>query len=133
MRWFPAHARPESIWEDLLPEVALILAVYCESKSADNNSEAIDTLIPEITSHVSRIERYAKLASDPVLLEEGMTEEDAEISKVGYEFVLGCLLRIAMVLDYGDEVGRRNMFGFLSGLPRSEGKPNLDRLRVRRC
>lgn len=103
----------DSIWQDLLPEVALILAVYCEQAAASGNQEAIDTLIPEVSAQVNRIEKYFKLSIAGTDPESSMSEEEAEMTKIGYDFVLTQLLRIAMVLDYGDEVGRRNMFASL--------------------
>ncbi|KAI9029284.1 nuclear condensing complex subunit [Hyaloraphidium curvatum] len=103
----------ESIWDDLLPEVALILAVYCEQQAAGGKQDAIDELIPEVSAHVSRIEKYFQLSVGTGDSSTAMTEDDIELSKVGYDFVLTQLLRIALLLDYSDEVGRRNMFAAL--------------------
>lgn len=37
-----------------------------------------------------------------------------EDEQVNYEFIIGQLLLISKFLDYGDEVGRRQMFALLS-------------------
>jgi len=87
--------------------------VYCEAQIEAGKQEAVEELIPEISAHVGRVEKYFKLsvAEDGA----GMSEEEAEMSKIGYDFVLGQMLRIALLLDYSDEVGRRNTFTSLRG------------------
>jgi condensin complex subunit 3 len=41
-------------------------------------------------------------------------DEDRETKAINSEFVLGELLRLALHLDYSDEIGRRKMFGIVS-------------------
>lgn len=80
---------------------------------ASGRQDALDELIPSISSHVIRIEKLFKLSIAGMDPDSMLSEEEAEMSKIGYDFVLTQLLRIAMVLDYSDEVGRRNTFSSL--------------------
>ena len=40
-------------------------------------------------------------------------EDEREVKSADVEFILGELLRIALHLDYTDEIGRRKMFGII--------------------
>ncbi len=103
------------IWDNLLPETAFLLRVYCQYCVEKGNQDALEDLLPEVSKHVAHLQRYYGLALEA---EEAMEteEEEVEEKKLAYDFILGQLLLMASHLDYADEVGRRKMFAYLREL-----------------
>lgn len=92
---------------------------HCVAQKDDGR---LENVLPVVTSLAFRIQAaYNHLLErireheDGRLLREGMEEEDEERAQreeelMDGEFVIGELLRLAVNLDYADEIGRRKMF-----------------------
>ncbi|CAG8638769.1 14909_t:CDS:10, partial [Funneliformis caledonium] len=89
-----------SFWENLTIESVFLARVYCEFNKEDENK--LDELLPEVTKFALYIQKYTNL------MNQALDDE-----QVNYEFLVGQLLLISKLLNYGDEVGRRQMFTLL--------------------
>ena len=86
-------------WENLIPETAFMASSYFEFMSKNKDFDEY----PELSRHAARIQSYFnKLAQ----------EEDEE-AVASLEFICNQLLKIASVLDFADEAGRRNLLNLL--------------------
>jgi len=113
------------VWENLLPETAFLLRVYCQHCAEQGNQDALEDLLPEVSKHVTLLQQYYGHVLEA---EEAMESEDeVEDRKLAYDYILGQLLLIASHLDYADEVGRRKMFAYLRELV---GSFSVDELHV---
>lgn len=106
------------------------------------DTEKLDSSLPVVTSLAYRIQAaYNAYQEDLDVAEQDRVicgrpteaEEDARIDK---EFVIGEMLKVAVNLDYADEIGRRKMFQLVRDMISQEALPEslvsrcLDVLRV---
>lgn len=113
----------DDFWEDLSPESAVLARVFVEQCLETNSENRLETAsIPVVTAFAFHIQQaYNGLLS---LMQEmdflNVGEPDDEESEAREEelakkeMVLGELMRIAVRLDYMDEIGRRKIFSVVS-------------------
>ena len=110
----------DTFWETLTPEKAFLARVFVDQCVAAKNDARLEATLPVVTAMAFRIqERYNDLMvliqdevdEGPSRLDE--REEDRirrEEERMSQEFVLTELLKLAVNLDYADEIGRRKTF-----------------------
>lgn len=113
----------DDFWDDLSPESAVLARVFVEQCLETNNENRLETAsIPVVTAFAFHIQQaYNGLLS---LMQEmdflNVGEPDDEESEAREEelakkeMILGELMRIAVRLDYMDEIGRRKIFSVVS-------------------
>ncbi|KAJ4495704.1 nuclear condensing complex subunit [Lentinula edodes] len=115
----------DDFWANLIPESAVLARVFvdqCLQSKSENRLE--DAAIPVVTAFAFHIqEAYNALLSlmqemDFLQIGEPDDEEsearEEELAKK--ELILGELLRIALNLDYMDEIGRRKVFSVVKDM-----------------
>lgn len=92
----------EQFLTSMTAEMGFILRVYCEHQISINSSnpQAVQDLLPELIV----INGYVREKYNSII-----TCGD-EVLKAEIEFVMNELLRVAALLDFSDEVGRRALF-----------------------
>ncbi|KAK2461192.1 hypothetical protein APHAL10511_006719 [Amanita phalloides] len=125
---------PEAYWKELTPESAVLARAFVEHCANGPRLEAAS--LPVVTAFAFYIqEAYNALLE---LLQEELAiakedEEDAEIrgeELAKREVILGELLRIAVKLDYMDEIGRRKVFSVVKNML---SHPDLPANLIERC
>jgi len=96
----------DSYWENLSAESAFLARSFFQFCSQTDNSRHLEDKMPEVTRLAFYIQKYANAYFENV-------DEDA---KQELEFIVEQLLQIALVMDFGDEIGRRKMFGLLRSI-----------------
>ncbi|CCA67302.1 related to condensin complex subunit 3 [Serendipita indica DSM 11827] len=116
-----------SYWESLTPEKAFLARVFTDFCVRKGEHARVEDSLPVVTALAFLIQAsYNRLAdclrmrqealnvrSDP--FNNNVPEQDAswEAEHLDLEFVVGELFRIAVNMDYGDEIGRRKMFALI--------------------
>jgi hypothetical protein len=103
----------------MTPEKAFLVRVFTKYCVTQKEEARLEGKLPVVTGFAFKIQGfYNKLRQ---LIESDLdhdVDEEAqaarEEARMDLEFVLGEMLRIAMYLDYGDEMGRRRMFQLVS-------------------
>lgn len=123
----------DAFWENLTPEKTFLARVFVDQCVAAKKDGRLDTALPVVTAMAFRIqERYNNLMElVKVEQEEGTIrlderEEDRvrrEEERMSQEFVLTELLKIAVNLDYSDEIGRRKMFQLVRAMIAHQALP----------
>ncbi|RIA84784.1 nuclear condensing complex subunit [Glomus cerebriforme] len=90
----------ESFWENLTIESVFLARVFYEFIKEDDK---LDDVLPDATKLALCIQKYNNL----------MNQASVEEDQLNYEFIVGQLLLISRSLNYGDELGRRQMFTIL--------------------
>ncbi|KAF8424272.1 nuclear condensing complex subunit [Boletus edulis BED1] len=141
----------DAFWDTLNPEKAFLGRVYMEHCIATDDQAKLEASLPVVTHLAYQIEGvYNKYQEDvdTVSQERALRELDAN-ERPGHdldeplddilldaEFVISEMLKLAVNLDYADEIGRRKMFQFVRDTIGQEGLPEglvarcLDVLRV---
>lgn len=89
----------ESVWCNLTPELVFLRRAVCESYSGTEREELLESLLPEPRAHAEYLTLYFQRL--------GEATDDSEMDRL--EYIITQLLLMAKYLDYGDEVGRREM------------------------
>lgn len=107
----------EHYWKELIPERTFLARVFVEHCISIKNDSKLDASIPVVTHLAFEIQNAynayldhvdaVSTQEDEFSEEQLVQEEDARLDR---EFVIGELLRLAVSLDYADELGRRKMF-----------------------
>ncbi|GLB42418.1 putative nuclear condensing complex subunits, C-term domain [Lyophyllum shimeji] len=106
-------------WESLTSETAFLARVFVEHGRATKDETRLEAALPEVTALAFRIQgAYNKLTEDAEAEEEEkvmreLTDDEKmkwEELRLENELIVGELLRLAVNLDYSDEIGRRKMF-----------------------
>ncbi|KAI8971320.1 nuclear condensing complex subunit [Trametes punicea] len=135
---------PDDYWTSITPEHAFLARVFVDQCLAKNDTLKLDTVLPVVTALafrisdvynalVQQIEADAAFASEDVDEDERTRREEMRLDR---EFAIGEMLRLAINLDYGDEIGRRKMFQLVRGMLSADVLPEallprcLDVLRV---
>ncbi|TFK38229.1 nuclear condensing complex subunit [Crucibulum laeve] len=109
----------DRFWTSLTPETAFLARVFVGHCKAINDDVRLESTLPVVTALAFRIqESYNDLLDDirdhdDQILLGGLTEDERnqkEDELLDREFVLAEILRLAVNLDYADEIGRRKMF-----------------------
>lgn len=107
----------EAYWKNLTPESAVLARVFLEHASKLNDENLLEiSALPVVTAFAFYVqESYNDLVH---ILHEttilGEPDEETEEELAQRELILGELLRMAVKLDFGDEIGRRKMFAVVS-------------------
>lgn len=108
----------------MTPERAFLVRVFVEHCVSEKDEARLEAALPVVTALAFKIQdAYNNLLSrlqdeqDEDLLREGITgpEEDErrarrEEERLDREFIISEMLKLAVNLDYADEIGRRKMF-----------------------
>ncbi|OCH93098.1 hypothetical protein OBBRIDRAFT_725376 [Obba rivulosa] len=142
---------PDEFWASLTPEKAFLARVFVDHCIAVKDNNRLEAALPVVTSLAFRIQgAYNDLVkriqeeSEMEFLMSGMErspeeeEEHAkkEEEKMDREFIICEMLRLAVNLDYADEIGRRKMFQLVRDMISQEVLPEslvercLDILRI---
>jgi condensin complex subunit 3 len=96
----------DSYWDNLSAESAFLARSFFQFCSQTDNSRHLEEKMPEVTRLAFYIQKYTNAYFENV-------DEDA---KQELEFIVEQLLQIPLVMDFGDEIGRRKMFGLLRSI-----------------
>ena len=137
----------DAFWDALTPEKALLVRVYVEHCITTNDQSKLEVSLPVVTHLAYQIQSvYNKYQEDldSIAQERALdANERADNADEGLddllldaEFVIAEMLKMAVNLDYADEIGRRKMFQLVRDMIGQEGLPEglvarcLDVLRV---
>ncbi|EMD37496.1 hypothetical protein CERSUDRAFT_154154 [Gelatoporia subvermispora B] len=142
---------PDEYWASLTPEKAFLARVFVDHCLSVKDENRLESALPVVTALAFRIQdSYNELVkrvqeeAEMEFLTAGMErtpEEEEEHAKkeeerMDREFVLGEMLKLAVNLDYADEIGRRKMFQLVRDMLSHEVLPEgllercLDVLRI---
>ena len=101
----------EEFWHGITPEKSFLVRVFVDHCVSTKENVHLEKVLPVVTAHAFRIQdAYNSLLDSLAAIEEpGGDEEVAE----DREFILAELLRLALNLDYADEIGRRRLEQFV--------------------
>ncbi|TCD67325.1 hypothetical protein EIP91_000246 [Steccherinum ochraceum] len=131
-------------WKTLTPEKAFLVRVFADHCVAIKDDARLEAALPvvgivagKIGTTYNELQKAAGHLSDDGLLRDGMDDPDWEEEKAKTEdaqwereCVMSELLKLAMCMDYGDEIGRRMMNALVRDLI---GKDALPESLVARC
>ena len=112
----------DEFWANLSPSTAFLVRVFVDYFKRTKNDRRLEECLPMVTALAFRIQReYSELVQ---LIEQYnamansalASEDEIEIALFTIRnktFVVSQLLGIALASDYGDEIGRRKMFGLV--------------------
>lgn len=112
----------ESWWININAERAFLLRVAAEHYKSFSDESKLDEVMPVATALAFRIEHnFHSLTELLNILEQtpkSRVEDDEQKLQMAAQktFILRELLTVAMLADYGDELGRRKMFSLLRDL-----------------
>ena len=93
---------------------------FCVSR---NDNLRLENALPVVTAFAFRVQgAYNDLLQELQAEEEdrlfrGSIPEEREEARLEREFIIGEVLRLAVNLDYADEIGRRKMFQLVREYP----------------
>jgi condensin complex subunit 3 len=96
----------DSYWDNLSTESAFLACSFFQFCHHTNKTRHLEEKMPEVTRLAFYIQNYTK----------AYFETSDEDTKQELEFIMEKLLQIALIMDFGDEIGRRKMFGLLRGI-----------------
>jgi condensin complex subunit 3 len=109
----------DEFWANLTPETAFLARVFVDHGKATKDDVRLEAALPVVTALAFRLqESYNQLIEDMRAEEEeriirDLSDEEKnkiEDERLDKEFIIGEILRMAVNLDYSDEIGRRKMF-----------------------
>jgi len=101
------YADSDSYWDNLSAESAFLARSFFQFCHTTENTRHLEDKMPEVTRLAFYIQKYTNAYFEP----EGEDETKQET-----EFIIEQLLQIAIVMDFGDEIGRRKMFSLLRSI-----------------
>lgn len=123
----------DAFWDTLTPEKAFLARVFVDQCVVAKNEARLEATLPVVTAMAFRIqERYNDLM---VLIQDEMDEGPTRLSdreedrirreeeRMSQEFILTELLKLAVNLDYADEIGRRKMFQLVRAMIAHQALP----------
>jgi len=121
--------RIDSYWTELLtPEKAFLARVFADHCVATKDEARMESTLPVVTALAFRIQ----LAYNHLIECHQRPDDEADPSEeqrkaedeiLDYEFVVGELFKLALNMDYADEIGRRKMFALVGEMIRQEALP----------
>jgi condensin complex subunit 3 len=101
----------EEFWRGLTPEKAFLVRVFVDHCVSTKDNTSLEKVLPVVTTHAFRIQdAYNTLLDSLAAAEEAGGEDEVADDR---EFILAELLRLALNLDYADEIGRRRLEQFV--------------------
>lgn len=108
------------MWTKLTPEQALLARVYVDHCVATEDYQKLENL-PVVTAMAFHIQHAY---NQVVTLAQNYDDSDEYTDNmVNSNYILGELLKLAINLDYGDEIGRRKIFGLVRDFLSSPSLP----------
>ncbi|KDR81425.1 hypothetical protein GALMADRAFT_239313 [Galerina marginata CBS 339.88] len=113
-------------WANLTPEKAFLARVFVEHCKNNKDEARLEATLPVVTVIAFRIQEAYNSLDDLSILpgsdndDERNQREDARIAK---ELVISELLKLAIHLDYSDEIGRRKTSQLVRDMLRTEALP----------
>lgn len=120
-------------WENLTPEKTFLARVFVDQCVAAKNEARLEAALSVVTAMAFRIQgRYNDLMA---LIQDEMNEEPTRLEdreeerirreeeRMSQEFILTELLKLAVNLDYADEIGRRKMFQLVRAMIAHQALP----------
>ncbi|KAG9019330.1 hypothetical protein FRB90_003736, partial [Tulasnella sp. 427] len=131
---FDAVEFEDTYWEDLTPEKAFLARVFVDHCVATKDAARLESSLPVVTALAFKIQHcYNTLLELSKELEnqdredsmevDGDSQTDREERRSSMEFTVAQLLKLAVNLDYSDEIGRRKMFGLVREMAGQESLP----------
>ncbi|KAI0699152.1 nuclear condensing complex subunit [Cerioporus squamosus] len=116
---------PEEYWGELTPERAFLGRVFIDKCVAKKRNT--DAFLPVTTAMAFRIQDaynalVQQIQDDEALQRDPEADEDEEArvareeARLDRELIIGELLKLAVNLDLGDEIGRRKLFQLVRGM-----------------
>ncbi|KAI9449685.1 nuclear condensing complex subunit [Lactarius psammicola] len=119
---FDALEFDEDFWRGLTPEKAFLVRVFVDHCVSTKETTRLEKVLPVVTAHAFRIQEAYNTLLDVL---EGAEETGGDDEAVDeHEFVLAELLRLALNLDYADEIGRRRLEQFVRHMISQEALPS---------
>ncbi|KAI5122624.1 hypothetical protein M0805_008713 [Coniferiporia weirii] len=118
----------DAFWRDLTPERAFLAHVFVDYCVQTKDEARIEANMPVVTALAFKIQAlYNDLLSRAQAEEEsrafGGLEDKKNIDASEVQFVLGELMRLAVNMDYADEIGRRKMFALVRNMISQDSLP----------
>ncbi|TFK48905.1 ARM repeat-containing protein [Heliocybe sulcata] len=125
----------DDYWMDMTPEKAFLARVFVDHCVAVKDSARLEAALPVVTLLAFRIQAAYNDLMEQMQDEQesaflrGEEDEDEEEKarredeRMDKEFVIGEMLRLAVNLDYADEIGRRRMFQLVRDMISQETLP----------
>ncbi|KAH8834752.1 nuclear condensing complex subunit [Flagelloscypha sp. PMI_526] len=114
---FEALQFDQSYWNDLNPETVFLVRVYTDYCISTKDQARLEDALPVVTALAYKIQEYYNALA--ISLEQDIAAEvddDLHDEQFGKELIIGEMLRIAVNLDYSDEMGRRKMYDLARGM-----------------
>ncbi|KAF8635378.1 hypothetical protein AX15_000383 [Amanita polypyramis BW_CC] len=120
----------DTFWTFLTPERVFLARVFVDYCCTTKNMARLEATLPVVTALAFRIQeaynslvdRFGELEEKRVFLQpEALAKEEDEITD--REFIIGEMLKLAVNLDYSDEIGRRKMFQLMREMLTQETLP----------
>ncbi|KIM91366.1 hypothetical protein PILCRDRAFT_810639 [Piloderma croceum F 1598] len=143
---FDALEFGDAFWADLTPERAFLARVFVAHCITTKDEARLELALPVVTALAFRIQEGYNALLEDIQAEEERVERDEvgteearqkrEDERMDREFVIGEMLKLAVDLDYADEIGRRKMFQLVRDMIGQEALPEnlvarcLDVLRI---
>ncbi|KAJ6523478.1 nuclear condensing complex subunit [Mycena vulgaris] len=104
--------RAHTYWTQLTPEAAVLVRVFLEEAGEERLERAALPVVTAFAFHIQEAyNRLLAVLDDAEVVKELEGEDDeAEEELAKREVILGELLRMAVRLDYMDEIGRRKVY-----------------------
>ncbi|KZT37030.1 hypothetical protein SISSUDRAFT_988304 [Sistotremastrum suecicum HHB10207 ss-3] len=105
----------EEYWQELTPPKAFLARVFVEHCIATKDDARLENALPVVTSLAFKIQSAYNVHLERIAKQKEALDEDDELEDEdeNREFVIGEMLRMAVHLDYADEIGRRKVFGLV--------------------
>lgn len=123
----------DDFWAELTPEKSFLARVFVDHCITVKDDAKLEAAMPVVTSMAFKIqEMYNELLTsmqeeeeERLLLLEERPEDKVrkEEERIDREFVIGEMLKLAVNLDYADEIGRRKMFQLVRDMISQEALP----------
>ncbi|KAG8963687.1 hypothetical protein FRC00_005396 [Tulasnella sp. 408] len=124
----------DTYWEDLTPEKAFLARVFVDHCISIKDTSRVESSLPVVTALAFKIQHcYNTLLELSKEMEAQDREDDMEVDgdsqadreerRSSMEFTVAQLLKLAVNLDYSDEIGRRKMFGLVREMIGQESLP----------
>ena len=119
----------DAFWEKLTPERAFLARVFVDQCVAAKNDGRLEATLPVVTAMAFRIQELYNKLMELVKYEldklSGQREDRVrrEEERMSQEFMLTELLKLAVNLDYADEIGRRKMFQLVRAMIAHQALP----------
>lgn len=119
--------RSDEMWKNICPETALLVRVFVEHCIQTKQEAKLESSLPVVTALAFHMQRQYNAFLDSLqhaetqglsrIDEDDMETDDKsdtlEEAITDATFILSEMVRLAVHLDYADEIGRRKMFGIL--------------------